>query len=84
MTMRSRTPRHAKFLSLSALLCFLILPELHAEDWPTFGRDATRNAVSPEKNSPLDWDVGKLDRKTGKWVGARNIKDGAVGITHDR
>src|SRR5437867_1284121 len=36
-----------------------------AEDWPMFGRDKTRNAVSPEKNPPIDWDV-----KTGqniKW-----------------
>ena len=37
---------------------------LHAEDWPMFGRDTTRNAVSPEKNAPIEWDV-----KTG-----RNIK----------
>jgi outer membrane protein assembly factor BamB/precorrin-6B methylase 2 len=26
-------------------------------DWPTFGRDATRNAVSPEKGPPLHWQV---------------------------
>ena len=47
-----------------------------AEDWPMFGRDATRNAVSPEKNAPTDWDVGEFDRKTGRWVKAkaRNIK----------
>lgn len=35
-----------------------------AADWPMFGRDPTRNAVSPEKNAPIDWDI-----KTG-----RNIK----------
>jgi outer membrane protein assembly factor BamB len=32
-----------------------------AEDWPMFGRDKTRNAVSPEKNPPIEWDI-----KTGK------------------
>jgi outer membrane protein assembly factor BamB len=29
--------------------------------WPMWGRDATRNMVSPEKNPPVDWDV-----KSGK------------------
>lgn len=28
-----------------------------AADWPTFGRDQTRNPVSREKNPPTDWDV---------------------------
>lgn len=28
-----------------------------ADDWPMLGRNATRNAVSPEKNPPLDWRV---------------------------
>jgi outer membrane protein assembly factor BamB len=28
-----------------------------AEDWPMLGRDASRNALSPEKNPPLDWKV---------------------------
>src|SRR5687767_13895986 len=45
-----------------------------AEDWPAFGRDQTRNAVSPESYPPTDWDVGKYDRETGEWQGARNIK----------
>jgi outer membrane protein assembly factor BamB len=39
-------------------------PSLFADDWPMMGRDRTRNAVIPEKNPPLDWDV-----KTG-----RNVK----------
>ena len=32
-----------------------------AEDWPQFGRDGSRNAVSPERNPPTSWDIGKLD-----------------------
>ncbi len=27
------------------------------QDWPVFGRDATRNAVVPDGNGPMDWDV---------------------------
>jgi len=34
---------------------------LHADDWPMFGRDKTRNPVSPEKNPPTEWDL-----KSGK------------------
>ena len=29
----------------------------YAADWPVFGRDYTRNAVSLETNPPTDWDV---------------------------
>jgi hypothetical protein len=32
-----------------------------AADWPMFGRDYTRNAVSPEKNPPVERDL-----KSGK------------------
>ena len=49
---------------------------LLADDWAMLGRDKTRNAVSPERQPPLDWDIGKFDRKTGKWINdnARHIK----------
>ena len=47
--------------------------ETIADDWPMYGRDRTHNAVSPERNPPTDWDVGKFDIKTGNWVGSRNI-----------
>jgi outer membrane protein assembly factor BamB/tRNA A58 N-methylase Trm61 len=60
-------------LTIASLLCVL-LPELRGGDWPMLGRDATRNSVSPEKNPPLDWDVGEFDRVEDKWVGARNVK----------
>ncbi len=46
------------------LVLFLMGGLLQAEDWPMFGRDQTRNPVSPEKNAPVEWDL-----KTG-----RNIK----------
>jgi outer membrane protein assembly factor BamB len=36
-----------------------------AADWPMFGRDHTRNAVSPEKGPPLDWRVTTTLRRIG-------------------
>ena len=42
-----------------------------------FGRDGTRNAVSLERHSPTDWDIGKKDdSKPPQWIRAtrRNIK----------
>src|SRR5262245_60816273 len=47
-------------LFLSSALCVFAVAA-HADDWPMFGRDKTRNAVSPEKNPPTEWDI-----KTGK------------------
>jgi outer membrane protein assembly factor BamB len=31
-------------------------------DWPMFGRDDTRNAVSPEKDPPREWQIEQRDR----------------------
>jgi outer membrane protein assembly factor BamB len=64
--------------------------DARAADWPVFGRDRTRNAVSPETNPPTDWDV-----KTGrniKWqaeiasaaFGAPVVSDGLVWIGGNR
>jgi outer membrane protein assembly factor BamB len=44
---------------------------LEAGDWPMLGRDATRNAVSPEKNPPLDWRIPVLARAATKDRAAR-------------
>jgi outer membrane protein assembly factor BamB len=46
----------------------------HADDWPMLGRDATHNAVSPEKGAPTDWQIATKDPKTGAAVQARNVK----------
>jgi len=51
-------------------LCFLA-GELKADDWPMLGRDSTRNAVSREKNPPLDWRVGLPARPASKRQPAR-------------
>jgi len=49
-------------IDLAALLLLVLsavgsLP-LKGEDWPMLGRDRSRNAVSPEKGAPLEWDLG--------------------------
>ena len=62
---------------------FILQPVSRAEDWPMFGRDASRNPVSRKQSPPLDWEVGTLDRKAGQWVNtgrnARWIADLGVG-----
>lgn len=42
----------------------VLAPTGRSEDWPMFGRNRTRNPVSPETGAPVEWDA-----KTG-----RNIK----------
>lgn len=39
-------------------------------DWPQWGGSPSRNNVSAARPLPVKWDVGKLDRKTGRWLGA--------------
>ena len=46
---------------VGATLLMILCPLVAADDWPMLGRDKTRNAVSPEKNPPVEWDL-----KTGK------------------
>lgn len=55
-----------------ALLC-VFAATARGEDWPMWGRDQTRNPVSPERGAPADWQVEW--KKAGKVVQeARNIK----------
>ena len=44
---------------LVASLCLLTWASIsaQADDWPLYGRDATRKPVSPEKDPPLWWQV---------------------------
>ena len=48
--------------SLLLFSMILLMPSpVKGEDWPMFGRDGTRNAVSPERRSPTNWDIGTED-----------------------
>src|SRR4051794_23188419 len=46
----------------------------HANDWLMFGRDASRNAVSPEKNPPLRWNLDIKDNSGQVKQPAKGIK----------
>lgn len=54
-----------KYVALSLLSLFLGATA-YAEDWPMFGRNQSRNAVSPERDPPTIWHG---DRDGGKIVG---------------
>ncbi len=45
-----------------------------AGDWPMMGRDASRNAVSPEKNPPLSWQIEVLHDTGRVMKAAVNVK----------
>ena len=45
-----------------------------AEDWPMYGRDGSRNAVSPEKNPPTDFQTEIHDNAGKVTTQARNVK----------
>src|SRR5262245_26107154 len=55
-------------LLLPILLGLAAGPAARGDDWPMFGRDRTRNAVSPEAGAPTNWQVRTGDRP------ARNVK----------
>jgi outer membrane protein assembly factor BamB len=66
---------------------------LQAADWPQFGRDGTRNAVSPEKNPPKWWQIEERDDKDPnkivkpskniRWAAQLNQLDGYGKIDSD-
>ena len=36
-------------------------------DWPQWGGTGVKNNVPGAKNLPLQWNIGKFDRRTGEW-----------------
>lgn len=62
-----------------ALGCALAAP-LHAapitKDWPQWGGTPRRNNTPVGRNIPIEWEIGKFDRDTGRWLRgtSRNIK----------
>src|SRR5437764_13155769 len=64
-------------LTASALMVLggLVLSagKARADDWPMFGRDRTRNAVSPEKNAPTE---GHVKRRPCLVVGNKAVEVG--------
>src|SRR5665213_4539595 len=42
------------------------VPAVGGDDWPMRGRDQSRNAVSTEKNAPIEWDIAGDRSKSTK------------------
>jgi outer membrane protein assembly factor BamB len=61
-------------LLLPLVLTLSAGPAARAADWPMFGRDRTRNAVSPGAGAPTDWQVEVRGRADTANRPARNIK----------
>ncbi len=68
-------PTHARIGSIifSAVVTLLGIMA-RADDWPMYGRDSTRNAVSPEKNPPLDWRIEEKDDAGKITAAGKNIR----------
>ena len=72
-----KSPLHSwAYVGAFAAIYLGSVVRVSATDWPMFGRNSTRNAVSPEKSPPADWQLGQLDATTGRWIkgSGRNIK----------
>jgi outer membrane protein assembly factor BamB len=61
------------FAGITAAALALGVPAV-ADDWPTFGRDASRNAVSSEKNPPLRWQPELKDKEGNVTQPAKGFK----------
>jgi outer membrane protein assembly factor BamB len=59
--------------SIALVVIFFAAAVAGADDWPMYGRDRTRNAVSPEKGAPLDWQWTSDQRDPKKPPVTRNI-----------
>ena len=59
--------------SLTSLLLVLLFA---AADWPQLGGSPSRSESPTGKNIPVEWNVGQIEPKTGRWLSqsARNIR----------
>ena len=60
-------------ITLALVPLFFICP-VRADDWPMFGRNQTRNAVSPEKNPPTWWQPEERDKEDKILKPSKNIR----------
>jgi outer membrane protein assembly factor BamB len=59
---------------LALLLTWLAAGAARGDDWPAWGRDLSRNAVSPEKGAPLDFAFEFKDSKGNITTRAKNVR----------
>ena len=45
------------------------VPGASPGDWPQWGGSPSRNNASDATGLPAEWDVGRFDFRTGKWLG---------------
>src|SRR3954469_9056652 len=67
---------------LVVILAALVPFVARAADWPMHGRDASRNAVSPEKDPPVDWQIDERAPDGSIITPSRNVKWRADVGTH--
>ena len=58
----------------SFLIVIACSPPVRADDWRTFGRDWTHNAVTYEKGAPLNWQIEVPTDRGTSVIHSRNIK----------
>jgi outer membrane protein assembly factor BamB len=64
----------SRFQFALPLIAIFVGVSVRAEDWPMFGRDQSRNAVSPEKNAPMWWVFPEWDREGKPVAPGKNIR----------
>jgi outer membrane protein assembly factor BamB/precorrin-6B methylase 2 len=74
MSFDSPCAHRARLLIVALVLSFAAAECARADDWPMYGRDATRNPVSPEKNPPTDWQIETKDEAGKVSAPAKNVK----------
>lgn len=48
---------------------------LLAADWPQLGGSPTRNNVAQSTGLPASWELGDIDRATGRWIGGAAVRN---------
>ena len=61
---------------LCTLAVLIVVAISAAADWPQWGGSPARNNTPEGKNLPVQWNVGKFEPGTGKWLGesAKNVR----------
>ena len=62
--------------AIRSMLLSLIAMFAAGADWPQWGGSPTRNNAPEGKNLPVQWNVGKFEVSSGRWLAdsAKNIR----------
>lgn len=70
MNRRYNLPRLARLLTTALAFTVYSAHLVFAADWPQWGGTPARNNASPAKGLPVQWDVGRTEAKTNRWLGS--------------